>query len=165
MLTEIWCTVDYDEIFCPVVGFESVRTVIALAVQNGMKLHQMDVTAAFLNGNLKEEVYMKQPKGFIEKGKENLVCKLKKSIYGLKQSPRCWNSSLDDTLKRLGFVQTSGDPCIYVRSKGEKFIVAFYVDDIILACKSEKHLREMKDALSQQYNMKDLGELNYFFRC
>ena len=91
---------DYDETFSPVVRFESLRTVIALAVQNGLKLCQMDVTTAFLNGELKEEVYMKQPEGYAIKGKENLVCKLKKSIYGLKQSPRCWNSALDCHLKK-----------------------------------------------------------------
>lgn len=91
---------DYDETFCPVVRLESLRTVIALAVQNGLKLHQVDVTTAFLNGELEEEVYMKQLKGFIAKGQEHLVCKLKRSIYGLKQSPRCWNSALDSQLKR-----------------------------------------------------------------
>ena len=80
---------EYDETFCPVVRFESVRTIIALAAQHGLKLHQMDVTTAFLNGELKEEIYMKQPEGFIAKGKEHLVCKLNRSIYGLKQSPRC----------------------------------------------------------------------------
>ena len=154
--------VDYDETFCPVVRFESIRTVIALAVQKGMKLHQMDVTAAFLNGTLNEEVYMKQPDGFVEKGRENLVCKLKKSIYCLKQSPRCWNYSFDNNLKKLGFVQTSGDPCIYVNSEGEQFIIAVYVDDIILACKSDRLMKEMKDTLARQYKMKDLGELNYF---
>jgi len=90
---------DYDETFSPVVRFESLRTVIALAVQNGLKLHQMDVTTAFLNGQLKEEVYMKQPEGYVVKGKEGLVCKLRKS-YGLKQSPRCWNS---DYLKKRDF--------------------------------------------------------------
>ena len=79
---------DYDETFSPVVRFESLRTVIALAVQNNLYLQQMDFTSAFLNGNLEEEVYMKQPEGFVEKGKENLVCKLKHSLYGLKQSPR-----------------------------------------------------------------------------
>ena len=79
--------------------FEPLRTVIALAVQNGFKLHQMDVTTAFLNGELKEKVFMKQPEGYVVKGTEGLVCKLKKSIYGLKQSPRCWNSALNDYLK------------------------------------------------------------------
>ena len=78
---------DYDETFCPVVRLESLRTLITLAVQLGLKLHQVDVTTAFLNGELEEEVYMQQPKGFITDGKENLVCKLRKSIYGLKQSP------------------------------------------------------------------------------
>ena len=72
---------DYDETFCPVVRFESLRILAAMAVQDGLILHQMDVTSAFLNGTLSEEVYMKQPEGFIEKGKENLVCKLKHSIY------------------------------------------------------------------------------------
>ena len=80
---------DYDETFCPVVRFESFRALTALAAQNGLKLHQMDVTTAFLNGELEEEVYMKQPEGFVVQGQEHLVCKLKKSIYGLKQSSRC----------------------------------------------------------------------------
>ena len=75
---------DYDETFSPVIRFESLRTVIALAVQNGLKLHQMDVTTAFLNGELEEEVFMHQPEGFVTKGQEHLVCKLKQSIYGLK---------------------------------------------------------------------------------
>ena len=81
--------VDYDETFCPVVRFESVRTLIALAAKNDLELHQLDITTAFLNGELKEEIYMKQPEEFVLKGKEHLVCKLKRSIYGLKQSPRC----------------------------------------------------------------------------
>ena len=83
---------DYDETFCPVVRLESLRTLIALSVQNDLQLHQIDVTTAFLNGELKEEVFMNQPNGFIKEGQEYLVCKLKRSIYGLKQSPRCWNS-------------------------------------------------------------------------
>ena len=80
---------DYDETFSPVIRFESLHTLVALAVQKGLSLHQMDVTAAFLNGDLKEEVYMKQPKKFAEEGKEHLVCKLKHSLNGLKQSSRC----------------------------------------------------------------------------
>lgn len=153
---------DYDETFSPVVRFESLRTVIGLAVQNGLKLHQMDVTTAFLNGELDEEVYMKQPEGFATKGQEDLVCKLKRSIYGLKQSPRCWNSALDNQLKRMGFVQAKGDPCIYVASEGEMFIIAVYVDDIVLAGKSKKRMSEVKQALAKQFEVKDMGELHYF---
>lgn len=80
---------DYDETFSSLVRLESVRTLIATSVQQGLQLHQVDVTTAFLNGKLEEDVYMKQPEGFEVPGIEHLVCKLKKSIYGLQQSPRC----------------------------------------------------------------------------
>ena len=105
---------DYDETFCPVVRFESFPALIALAAQNGLMLHQMDVITAFLNGELEEVVFMKQPEGFVVQGQEHLVCRLKKSIYGLKQSPRCWNSTLDRHLQKMGFVPTTSDPCLYV---------------------------------------------------
>ena len=85
---------DYDETFCPVVRLESLRTLIALSTQRGLELHHVDVQTAFLNGTLPEEVYMKQPVGY-EEGEKDLVCKLKKSLYGLKQSSRCWNTALD----------------------------------------------------------------------
>ena len=154
--------IDYDETFSPVARFESVRTVIALAVQNGLKLHQVDVTTAFLNGELKEEVYMKQPEGFVVKGQEHLVCKLKRSIYGLKQSSRCWNSVLDQHLKKLGFIQSVSDPCIYVASVGEMFMIAVHVDDLVLAAKSDKHIADVKKALSEKFEVKDMGELHHF---
>ena len=117
--------VDYDKTFSPVVRFESIRTVIALSIQMGFKLHQIDVTSAFLNGELEDEVYMKQPEGFEVESKEDLVCKLSKSLYGLKQSSRYWNSVLDKHLKSIGFLQTESDPCIYVNVKdGDIFIAA-----------------------------------------
>ena len=124
----------------------------------------MDVSTAFLHGELSEEVYMKQPEGFIESGQEHLVCRLKRSIYGLKQSPRCWNHALDSHLKEMGFKQTSCDPCLYVstNSEGEIFIIAVYVDDIILGGKSEARLNEVKKELSIKFKMKDLGLLHYF---
>ena len=85
---------DSDGTFCPVVREESLCVLIALSVQYGLKLHQIDITTAFLNGN------MTQPKGFINEGEKHLVCKMKKSIYGLKQSPRCWNTALDSHLEK-----------------------------------------------------------------
>ena len=153
---------DYDETFCPVVRFESLRTLIAFSVQNNFQLHQMDFTSAFLNGDLEEEIYMKQPEGFIEPGKENLVCKLKHSLYGLKQSSRCWNSVLDIQLKKMGFKQSSNDPCIYTLSGGETFIIGVYVDDVILAGKDCKQMEEIKRKLAEKFDIKDLGELKYF---
>ena len=122
----------------------------------------MDVMTAFLNGELEEEVYMKQPEGFISKGQEHLVCKLKRSIYGLKQSPRCWNSTLDSYLKKMGFMQAVSDPCLYIASEGELFIIGVYVDDIVLAGKSDRRMVEVKKALSKQFKLKDMGELHYF---
>lgn len=153
---------DYDETFSPVVRFESLRTVIALAVQNDLKLHQMDVTTAFLNGQLQEEVYMRQPEGYTVEGKENLVCRLKKSLYGLKQSSRCWNSALDTHLKRMGFIQSAGDPCLYMSSEGEMFLIAVYVDDILLAGKTNERMSKVKKDLSKQFQVKDMGELHHF---
>ena len=112
----------------------------------------MDITTALLNGEMKEQVYMKQPEDM-----------LRRSIYGLKQSLRCWNVALDSQLNRMGFTQTTGDPCLYVSTEGEPFIVAVYVDDALLAGKSDRRIKEVKCALSSQFNVKDMGELEYFF--
>ena len=105
---------------------------------------------------------MKQPEGFVVKGQEHLVCKLKRSIYGLKQSSRCWNSVLDQHLKKLGFIQSVSDPCIYVASEGEMFMIAVHVDDLVLAAKSDKHIADVKKALSEKFEVKDMGELHHF---
>lgn len=154
---------DNDETFCPVVRQGSLRILIAQSVQNGLKLHQVVVTTAFLNSTLEEEVFMRQPEGFETKGKELLVCKLKKSIYGLKQSSRCWNVMLDTQLKEMGFAQSKNDPCIYYKTTGkEMFYIGVYVDDIVLAGKTDEDPSVVKNALSRKFDIKDLGELNYF---
>ena len=155
---------DYDETFCPVVRQESLRTILALSAKFDLKLHQVDVTTAFLNGSLKEEVFMRQPEGFECPGSENLVCKLKKSIYGLKQSPRCWNTTLDQYLKRCSFTQSKADPCIYFKDAGGEnpCYIGVYVDDIIIAAKLDHQIQQVKDSLSQQFELKDLGQLKYF---
>ena len=153
---------DYDETFCPVVRMESLRSLIALSVQFGLQLHQVDVTTAFLNGELEEEVYMQQPRGFVFEGKENLVCKLKNSIYGLKQSPRCWNTALDKQLKEMGFVQSTSDACIYIDAEGDIFFIGVYVDDIILASRDLGRIRKVKESLSRKFDIKDMGKLHYF---
>ena len=116
---------------------------IVMSMQHGLQLHQMDVTTAFLNGTLEEEVFMKKP--YKAKGKEHLVCHLKKSIYGLKQSPRYWNIALDSHLKKIGFCQSQSDPCIYYKDiNGEMFYMGVYVDGIILAGKSESNIKQCK---------------------
>lgn len=106
---------DYDETFCPMVRQESLCTLVGMSAQHGLKLYQVDVTTVFLNGQLEEEVYTAQPEGFVTAGIEHLVCYLKKSMYGLKQSPRCWNTVLNEHLMKLGFAQADSDPCITTR--------------------------------------------------
>ena len=106
---------------------------------------------------------MKQPEDYAIQGKETLVCKLKKSLYGLKQSPRCWNEALDKQLKNMGFEHANSDPCVYTASGGEVFLIAVYIDDIILAGRSDKHMKEVKDEIVEKFTVKDLGELHHFF--
>ena len=101
---------------------------------------------------------MKQPRGFVTEGEEHLVCKLKKSIYGLKQSPRCWNYALDTYLKEMVFVQSTSDPCIYVDAGGD-LCIGVYVDDI---GRNEERIKEVKDVLSAKFDIKDMGKLHHF---
>ena len=155
---------DYDETFSPVVRSESVRSVMALGSMNGLRLHQMDITTAFLHSDLEKEayVYMKQPKGFMEQGKEHLVCHLKRSIYGLKQAPWCWNQALDAQLRTMGFEQSSNHPCIYTSTTDGLLILAVYVDDILLAGKSQQRILQVKADLGECFRVKDMSELHYF---
>ena len=124
--------IDFDETFSPVARFDTVRSVLSVAATESMYLAQFDVKTAFLYGTLEEEIYMKQPEGF-DDGTDR-VCKLERSLYGLKQSPRCWNKRFVDYLLKLGFVMSDADPCLYVRKCRErKLIVVLYVDDGIVA--------------------------------
>ena len=153
---------DYNETFCPVVCLESLRTLIALSTQCGLELHHVDVHTAFLNGTLQEEVYMKQPIGYEKEGEEHLVCKLRKSIYGLKQASRCWNVALDSHLRSMGFTQSTSDPCIYKSGREDTFYIGVYMDDMILAGKDEAEMKRVKEELSSKFDIKDLGKLSYF---
>ena len=105
---------------------------------------------------------MSQPEGFVAKDQEHLVCRLKKSLYGLKQSPRCRNSALDKHLKKIGFIQAKSDPCIYRASSGELFLLGVYVDDIVMASESCARLEEVKSSLAKKFDIKDLGRLHHF---
>ena len=93
---------------------------------------------------------------------EHLVCRLKQSLYGLKQSPRCWTSTLDAHLKSMGYVQSTSDPCIYTSTEGEISIIGVYVDDFVIATESSERIEQVKAALSQKFDVKDLGSLHYF---
>jgi hypothetical protein len=114
---------DYDEVFAPVVRATTLRLLLAIATQRKLKIHHFNAKTAFLNGELKETIYMKQPEGFVD-AKEELVCKLNKSIYGLKQAAKVWNEKLYGALTKLGFKQSTSDPCLYskIKSKALQYI-------------------------------------------
>jgi hypothetical protein len=113
-----------------------------------MEVHQMDVKTTFLNGDLEKEIYMEQPKGFTQEG-EHLVCKLHKSLYGLKQSPRAWNQKINAFLKSIEFVRSDVDFSIYVVQVGNvKFFLVIYVNDLILVCNNKDKLLQVKEKLS-----------------
>ena len=154
--------IDFEETFAPVVRFSSIRALLAFAINNNMSVHQMDVVTAFLNGELQEEIYMQQPAGYEIPGKEMLVCKLKKSLYGLKQSPRCWNKSFQDFMLNLQFKPSSADPCVFIQAGIKSMaIVAVYVDDLIVMSTIPEELNAVKKALSGKFRMKDMGPLHY----
>ena len=109
---------DYFDTYSPVVRLTTIRVLLSLAASHGLLVHQMDVKIAFLNGELKEEIYMDQPDGFVAKGQEGKVCKLLKSLYGLKQAPKQWHEKFDKTLTSAGFAVNEADKCVYYRYGG-----------------------------------------------
>ena len=154
--------VDYEKSFAPVAGFNMITALLAMAVNCDMIVHQMDVVTAFLNGSLKEEIYMRQPEGFIKEGDEELMCKLKKSLYGLKQSPRCWYEKLKIYLTNADFKQCVSEPCVFYRwENGKLTIVTVYVDDLILMADLMDSLLDIKCNLESTFIMKDLGPLSF----
>jgi hypothetical protein len=154
--------VDFNETFAPVAKFASIRAVLALAAFYDLELHQMDVKTAFLNGDLEEEIYMQQPDGFVVNGKENLVCKLNKSLYGLKQASRAWYQKMDQVLLSIQFKRLQTDACVYVLRDGDLMMfVALYVDDLLLLSNSSARLSVLKQDLAKKFEMKDMGEAHF----
>ena len=122
----------------------------------------MDVKTAFLNGDLEEEVYMKQPEGFSSNSGEHLVCKLNKSIYGLKQASRQWYLKFHGIISSFGFDENPMDQCIYHKVSGSKIcFLVLYVDDILLTANDRGLLHEVKQFLSKNFDMKDMGDVSY----
>ena len=153
--------IDFGEIFYAVAKLTSIRFLLSLATTFDLEVEKMDVKTMFLHWDLCEEIYMKQPEGFIVKGKKELVSKLKKSLYGLKQSPRMWYHKFDTYIHGLGFVRSKVDHYVYYKQVGEHFIyVVLYVDNMLLVANNMEVIKEVKMQLSSKFNMKDLSASN-----
>lgn len=141
--------VDYDETFAPVAGITSFRFLLAIANKFNLKVHHMDVKTAFLNGKLDEEIYMRAPEGM--PNEENMVCKLNKSLYGLKQAARCWFIELDKVLREMDFVESPVDRCIYTlrgHSIQKNVYIILYVNDLVIITGDNNKMTKIKEEIS-----------------
>ena len=152
--------IDYNEVFSPVVKHSSIRILLALVAQFDMELVQMDVKTAFLHGDLEEEIYITQPDGFKVARKENWVCKLNKSLYGLKQSPRQWYKRFDQFMIGQNYTRSNFDHCVYFRKlqDGSFIYLILYIDDMLITSRNQEEICRLKAQLSKEFEMKDLGE-------
>ena len=146
--------------YAPVIRASSIKMLLSYALKNQLKIHHVDVKSAYLNAPLDEEVYIEQPYRY-ENGKRNLVCKLQKAMYGLKQAARCWNNTLTKILKDLGLAQFQSEECIYA-SKGNNLIVGAYVDDLLIISDSDDVIANFKKRLIEKVLVTDNGELTKF---
>nr|GEW55981.1 retrotransposon protein, putative, Ty1-copia subclass [Tanacetum cinerariifolium] len=157
--------IDYEETFSSVADIRAIRILIAIAAFYDYEIWQIDVKTVFLNGYLNEEVYMEQPKGFVSQNFSNRVCKLKRSIYGLKQASRQWNKRFKHEIKKFGFSQNRDEPCIYVKASGNYVtLLILYVDEILIMGNNIPMLQYVKSYLRICFAMKDLGEAAYILR-
>jgi hypothetical protein len=154
---------DFEETFAPVARLESIRILLAYVAHHSFKLFQMDVQSALLNGSIKEEVYVEQPRGFEDDRYPDHVYKLSKTLYGLKQAPRAWYECLRDFLIANAFKVGKVDPTLITKTcDGDLFVCQIYVDDIIFGSTNKKSCEEFSRVMMQKFEMSMMGELNYF---
>jgi Reverse transcriptase (RNA-dependent DNA polymerase) len=142
--------------------FKSIRILLAIVVFHDYEIRQMDVKTAFLNGNLEEDMYMIQPTGFEDPKNAEKVCKLLRSIYGLKQTSRSWNLRFHEEVKKFDFIKCEEEPCVYRKTNGSAIaFLILCVDDILLMENDILLLQSAKSSLKKVFSMKDLGEAVY----
>jgi transposase InsO family protein len=154
---------DFFETHSPVAKMKSIKLILSLVAHMDLELYQIDFDTAFLNANVEEDIYMEQPEGF-HQGSSDMVCKLIKSIYGLKQASRNWNQEIDSFMKTINYTPLISDPCVYIKHTQNGFILlSLYVDDTIMAYnKQDKRIWERdKEAIASHYAIKDLGECEW----
>ncbi|GMJ03309.1 cysteine-rich RLK (RECEPTOR-like protein kinase) 8 [Hibiscus trionum] len=153
---------DYHDTFAPVAKLTTVRCLLAVAAIRNWELHQLDVNNAFLHGDLQEELYMKVPQGFSTPG-DNRVCRLRKSLYELKQASKNWFQKFSGSLREIGFTQSGADNSLFTYMQGPFFTtILVYVDDVILAGNDPVTIKHVKSHLDSMFRIKDLGKLKYF---
>jgi len=152
---------DYDQTFAPVVKLSTFRAILAIAVQQNLTIHQMDVKAAYLNGKLKEEIYMEAPTGL--EIPEGMVLRLNRAVYGTKQGGRVWYEDVCGTMAEMGYTRIEADHAVFIRRRGDVLsIIALYVDDFKLVGPPDSDdVRKDKETLKRKYNMTDLGEISW----
>lgn len=151
---------DFHETYSPVAKIATLRLMLALAVKRDLEVHQMDVKTAFLNGRLEEDIYMEQPDGFVN---DDLVCKLNRSLYGLKQASRVWNDRFHNFMLDNGFVRSNYDHCLYSCDTGEELVyLLLYVDDLIILSENIEQINKIKQLVSKEFEMRDMGETKSF---
>jgi hypothetical protein len=155
--------VDFKETFAPVVWPQTIKLILTIALGKGWHMHQLDVNNAFLQGSLKEEVYMNQPPGLKDKQYPNHVCKLHKAIYGLRQAPRAWHDALKSFITSHGFTTSKSDPSLFIYVSGPTiayFLV--YVDDLLLTGNDAQFLHNFIHSISNRFSLKNMGTPHYF---
>lgn len=156
--------IDYSEVFAPVARWDTIRLILALAALKGWIVFQLDVKSAFLHGELTEAVYVEQPEGYVRKGEEHKVLKLKKALYGLKQAPRAWYSRIEGFFMKEGFEKCSHEHTLFLKHEvGGKFlIISLYVDDLIYTGNDVELCEKFKKSMKLEFDMSDLGKMKYF---
>ncbi|KAJ9542264.1 hypothetical protein OSB04_028770 [Centaurea solstitialis] len=155
--------IDYDETFSLVAKIMSMmRILLSISAFHDYEIWQMNVKTAFLNGKLDDDVYMAQPEGFVHAKYPDKVCKLKRSIYGLKQASRSWNLFFHEKVKDFGFSRSEDESCVYVKASGSNVVfLVLYVDDILLIGNNVSMLQDVNIWLGKCFAMKDLGNATY----
>ena len=156
--------INYDETFAPVVKWDSIQILLALAACFDLEVDQMDVKTAFLNSDLEHSIYMEPPPGSMDYGQPNIVWQLQKSLYGLKQASHAWYQKAKQEFENLGFTQSYADHSVFTYDEdAEVFcIIALYVDDLMVVCNNTTLMRTVKTRLMEMFKVKDLGPIHWF---
>ena len=153
--------IDYDEVFAPVSKYSTLRTVLAIAADLDLEIHQLDIKTAFLNGKLDEDVYIQQPPGY-NYDNPDLACKLNKALYGLKQASRAWHRTLKTEIESMGFKESTADPGLFIKPSSPPAYLLIYVDDILVITNNTSMLNSVKNQISTAFETRDLGPATFF---